>query len=57
MKQRRTMSGDPKFIGGLVPGTKVFLANWKTVPIENIKVGDEVLTSGGGAAKVEAVLR
>ena len=43
MKQYRTMSGDPEFIGGLVPGTKVFLSNWKTVPIENIKVGDEVL--------------
>ncbi|QLL31038.1 hypothetical protein HG536_0A08540 [Torulaspora globosa] len=57
MKQCRTMNGDPKFIGGLVPGTNVFLANWKTVPIENIKVGDEVLTSNGGAAKVEAVLK
>ncbi|QLL31517.1 hypothetical protein HG536_0B03810 [Torulaspora globosa] len=51
------MNGDPEFIGGLAPGTKVFLANWKTVPIETIKVGDEVLTSEGGAAKVEAVLK
>ncbi|QLL31950.1 hypothetical protein HG536_0C01180 [Torulaspora globosa] len=57
MKQCRLMNGDPEFIGGLVPGTKIFLANWKTVPIEVIKVGDEVLTSNGGAAKVEAVLR
>ncbi|QLQ80882.1 hypothetical protein HG537_0E02370 [Torulaspora globosa] len=56
MKQRRTMSGDPKFIGGLVKGTKVFLANGETVPIENIKKGDEVLTSGGGSAKVDEVL-
>ncbi|MCL6371310.1 hypothetical protein EXT53_22540, partial [Pectobacterium polaris] len=53
----QSVSGDPPFICGLVPGTKVFLANWKTVPIENMKIGDEVLTSDAGAAKVVAALR
>lgn len=47
---------DPPFTGGLAPGTKVFLSNWKTIPLEEIKIGDEVLTSDGSAARVEAVM-
>lgn len=37
-----------------MPGTKVFLPNSASVPIEEVKIGDEVLTLGRSAVKVVA---